>query len=164
MSLLFLVCTVTWCIVWNISFIFNPWLVRSDFFESLALLFLVLLIFSCICAKYCFWIVSWFLPRSFEFFWVLRFFCTYRKIWFRIYFLVRGRGIFCGVWGGARFEWVLCIMERILYFRRNTRNFSSRIFSCYTVYIIICNLVFLLSEFIIISILIMYLYIISGTI
>ena len=99
-----LVCTATWCSVWNIFFIFGPLLVRRDFFVPLALLFIVLLIFFCICAKYCFWIVPWFLPLSFEFFWVPRFFCTYRKIWFRIYFPVRGRGIICGVWWRTMFE------------------------------------------------------------
>ena len=40
-----LVCTATWCSVWNIFFIIGPLLVRRDFFVPLALLFLVLLIF-----------------------------------------------------------------------------------------------------------------------
>ena len=127
MLLLLLVCTATWCIVWNIFiFIFGQWVVRRVLFLPLALLFLVLLIFFCICAKYCFLIVS-----CFEFLLVLRFFCTYGRIWFRIYFSVRERGILCRVWWRARCEWAVGIMERIFYFWRNTRIFWSRIFFCY---------------------------------
>ena len=132
-------CYVVYCLKY--IFIFGPWLVRRDFCVPLALLFLDLLIYSCICANFFFelyrdfYLGVFFLSTTF-------FFGTYGKIWFRNFFPVRGRWILCAVWGGARFEWAVYIMERILYFRGNIRNFSSRIFSCYTVYIIICNLVF----------------------